>query len=204
MKKLIVLLSFLMLSLVSHNTYADSTPAPITSATQALSPEDIKSLQDQINQLSKVVGADTPASKTSEKTNDHKTVADVADKALSMFSGLVASLSDSMKKIAPHIWEIMVRQQYATAIGNVIVPLLLLLTSALYMIGIRKYWSSPDEDTNTDTIAVKVVFRSVIPLILMAIFSIYSVIEIANSVQMLINPEYYALKDLLSLVKGTP
>src|SRR4051812_15778591 len=63
------------------------------------------------------------ASTTQTETGDHKHFADVTDKALNMFSHGVAQIAATTEQAAPVVWRIMVKQQIANAIANLIGPI---------------------------------------------------------------------------------
>lgn len=132
---------FLMLVMTAPAyAQAPATSAPVA---QALSPEDMIKIRDQLKTLSQAMGnpvaTATAETKKDEKEDpNHKTVGDVADKALGLFTNAIGTLSESLKKIAPEVWRIMIRQQYASAAADLITPFGLLSLALIFYFSFRK------------------------------------------------------------------
>lgn len=131
----------------------------------------------------------------------HKTVGDVMDKAIDKVSDVVGAMADAIQKVAPEVWKIMLKQQYAKALGNVIPPIgiaiVLWIASRSF-----KSWRAriiQVNGTNKDEYgwACGFYYGS---LILISISSIVAVCIFAASIKYLINPEFYAIQDLLRLI----
>lgn len=139
-------------------------------------------------------------------TPQNKTVADVLDKGIDLFAGYVTSVSDMIQKIAPDVWRIMIRQQYAKAFAGLLVPFGMLFIGLLYHKLSKKWFKLGPEDKllnfEDDDSSGRSVFVTIIPTIWCIIFGIWFANRLADAVQILINPEYYALKDLLSMILG--
>ncbi len=141
-----------------------------------------------------------------------KTLVDVLDKALDLTSGMVAKVSKNLETYAPKVWGIMIKQQYANAIADAILPFILVLVSIgfiLYSRGIPETggggiprWKELDGNDG-DEVAPWFIAR-LAPILCVIAFSIWLVAEIALSTKLLINPEFYAIQDLMKifLTKG--
>lgn len=226
MKSKLFVFALALFTCLSGTAFADSpAPTPTSSVSQALSPEDIAKLRTTLDAISKNMGneanpapaAPAPATSSSATTEPPKktTVADVANKALDMMGSAVAAVSSNLQKIAPHVWRIMIKQQYAKAAYEVAEPACLFFGGLIFVIVMRVLWKPPlllkdeKEDTryksstdwtNSDTEKVKYAFRSVVPAVYLIIMGIWLGCAIGTSVKYVINPEYYAVKDILTLV----
>jgi hypothetical protein len=211
----------------SASAFADA-PAPTpsgSSLSQAFTPEDLAKMRETLNQLSKAMDKDTapnaapaatPATSSSAAVDPPKktTMADVANKALDMMGAGVAVISSNLQKIAPHVWRIMIMQQYAKAAYEIAEPLCLFLGGLLFILVMRLLWKpklvltseepksryNSSDWTDKDTEKVKYAFRSVVPSVYLIIVGLWLGTSIGTSVKYVINPEYYAVKDILTLV----
>ena len=138
-----------------------------------------------------------------------KTLVDVLDKALDLTGGMVAKVSKNLETYAPKVWGIMIKQQYANAIADAILPLILILVAVgfvLYSRGIPENdvqrWKRLDGD-EFEEVAPWLIAR-LAPILCVIVFSIWLVTAIALSTKLLINPEFYAIQDLMRifLTKG--
>jgi hypothetical protein len=225
MKNKIFVLVLALLTCLSSSAFADApTPTPSgSSLSQAFTPEDIAKMRETLSQLSKAMDKDaatapvpTPATNSSAAVDPPKktTMADVANKALDMMGSGIAVISSNLQKIAPHVWRIMIMQQYAKAAYEVAEPLCLFLGGLLFVIVMRLLWKPPlvltgpepksnyssSDWTNKDTEKVKYAFRSVVPAVYLVVMGLWLGVSIGTSVKYVINPEYYAVKDILTLV----
>lgn len=207
MKRFIASLTIFLSLLTAYPAYADAPDAGV-SQVQTLSPEEAAKLREQLTTWSKLLGPQPISSAVPvAPVDEHKTTADVADKALTMFSGAIGSLSETLKKIAPEVWRIMIRQQYASAVADIITPLALLAVSLAFYFAFRKklneaieYGRNHHSDADGWGYAGFVVTYACI-----IGFSIWLSIVASASAAQLINPEYYAIKDLIGLVtQGVP
>ncbi len=174
------------------------------STTSALSQEDAAKAKAQLEALAKAFGVESVATTTTKTApvEEHKTIGDVGDKALDMIGSAVASISETLEKIAPNVWRIMINQQYAKAIGGLIVPWGLLLLILLYWKIIRKAWSPEGIEDDSEDFWVRTWIVKIIPCILGFILAIWGCVRLSDSIMFLINPEYYAIRDLITMLLG--
>lgn len=104
-----------------------------------------------------------------------------------------------MKNIAPKVWEVMLRQQYARAIGDLVVPWGLIGLILLYVYLIKKWWKIA-EITNKEERECNLWITRVIPTAICFLLAIWGINRVSDSILLLINPEYYAIKDLLEMI----
>lgn len=187
MKRLIVFVSLFLAAMIAAPVAHAVTPEAGTTSSQAMSPEQIAQLRDAARNLSKALGNDDTGT-AKEKTEEHKTTADVADKALTLFSGMLGTVSEAFKKIAPEVWRIMIKQQYATAAAMVIIPF------GLFAACLVIYYTSRNKEGDFNE-AMMYVGR-----VGAMCCGIALAISMGCAAARLINPEYYAIKDMLSLV----
>lgn len=214
MKSKLFVLMLVLFTCLSGSAFADSPPVADSAANQALSKEDLAKMRLALEQLSKNMGSEgspAPVSSATPPTEKKSTVADVANKALDMMGSAVASVSNNLQKIAPHVWRIMIKQQYAKAAYEVVKPLCLFVGGLIFILVMRKLWKpelilttgtkkSVTGVDDSDLEAWKYLFRSVVPSIYLVIIGIWLAIGIGTSIKYVINPEYYAVKDILTLV----
>jgi hypothetical protein len=191
MKNILFILAMLLsVFCISTVSFAD---ASVNAAPQS---EEFIKLKEQLQQLQAQV-------------KEHKTAADIADKALGSLSSTVSNIEGVVKQAAPQVWRIMIKQQYNKAIAGLILPFTFLFLCVLFKIIISLSWKkyTPDQikemiriTKTSDNHGLQIAFRTVIPLILIALSSLTFFGYTASSVQLMINPEYYAIHDTVNLV----
>lgn len=108
---LAVLISSLALSSLA---WAQTQPAK----QGALGTNEAENLRLQMKALAELLKANVPQESSQSKEaqtttpTSGKTVGDVLDKALDLVSGSVATIAAGVEKAAPHVWRIMIFQQY--------------------------------------------------------------------------------------------
>jgi hypothetical protein len=153
--------------------------------------------------LEKFGQAPAAAPASSPAKDNHKTMGDVADKALDISTKYIGQVASVLEKAAPHVYKVMIRQQIARAIGNVIGPIVLLLALLMVVSILRHVWKEPARDRLgelTDEGSFRVAATLVVPIIAAVILCIVLAIQLSDSVMYLINPEYYAIKDLVAML----
>lgn len=174
--------------------------APVQDTAQ-VSQQDAAQLRDQAKSLATALGVQTEPPKPQQPPQPAPTtMPQVADKALGMLGNLVAGVSQTLNKVAPEVWRVMIRQQYAKAIGNFLTPFLFFLTVVIYMLVMKGLWKCPARDDDQDEWIAWMIFCRWIPMVFGIIFFMVFAYDLVDSIQILINPEFYALKDLLTMV----
>ncbi|KKR57974.1 MAG: hypothetical protein UU08_C0005G0018 [Candidatus Uhrbacteria bacterium GW2011_GWE2_40_58] len=180
---------------------------------QAVSQEDAQAMREQMAIMAKSLGLKVTDPDGNEVTASATDMAQVADKALDMAnqridqlidgtSTLVGQLSVVMKNVAPEIWRIMITQQYVKAVADLALPLALLGVSALFCYLVtQKFIKKEDhEDNNAET--ARLLIGWWIPVFVGLVFAMWSAIAFSNSVKYVINPEYYAVRDIMVLISN--
>lgn len=177
------------------------TPGGNPSLTALPAPE-AEVLRGELHALARAVGVDpvpAPAAEAPEKN-----MAEVADKALDLATGTVGRMAETLQKVAPDIWRIMIRQQYARVAGDLLTPTLLfvalLVAGCVLTAATKRRWAKDPRGDNELTFAFTVF--SVIAWIVFAICTCILAIEGGDAVKRLINPEYYAIRDLVLVLLG--
>jgi len=176
---------------------------------KAVSAEDAKKVREEVKKLGTLFGVEAKEQQASaQKTKQEqepKTIAGVADKALDMLSQAVATISVTMEKVAPEVWKIMVRQQYAKAVMNCVVPIGLLLVLFIYMRLVGKYWKPEKEQKPNDVSEweLRMCLVRVIPVIMSCAAGLWFFNRLADSIVLLINPQFYAIRDLLQMIMNS-
>lgn len=187
---------------LSHSVAQAEEPASATKG--ALTPADETKLREQIGRLAGAFGVEpekpaAPPAPQPAPEPEKKTMAEVADKALDMASGLVGEVAATLQKVAPHVWRIMVKQQYAKAAADLVLPWGLVLITFAYMRIMKKRWPI-DGGAGSDEKTARKIIGSIAPACLAGIFAIWGVIALGDTIKYLINPEFYAIRDLLIML----
>jgi hypothetical protein len=209
-------LSMLTISVViaqNNNPPANTTT---TQATATFSEQERAEAKKQLQGVGELFGVKKPTSPEQTKTESKSTaktedkpvnMAEVASKALDMVGNAVGTIAGIVQKVAPEVWEIMVRQQYAAALAMLVGPFLFLLIVAVYVVVVKKYWKRYPDDTgyfdhsSDPTLKFfRALLTTFIPGIMAIIFSGVLAYRIGDALPMLINPKYYAVKDLLEML----
>ncbi len=211
--------AIVLVCLVAFMSYAwaEEAPKPATAQSgQPFTPEQRVRAQAAVKQLSNVVkGAveqpvsqQAPAEAAAENTLQKKTMTDVADKALDLAANMVTSVVSKMEAVAPKIWKILVVQQYVKGATLLITPWGIVLLMLVFIYLTRKAWKLTDEQKqegycNRDWVTMKfgrALFTMFIPMAILFISAIVGICHITESLPYFINPEYYAVKDLLQML----
>lgn len=184
-----------------------------------LTKDQADALKDQVGGLKKVFGIDEggqtaqttqqPAQPVSQQ-DQKKTAADVADKALDMVNKMVADAAATIQKVAPDVWRIMIKQQYAVAVSNLVAPWVAILILWICRKIVYKNWivdhptvnNSKGDEEASDEQACKMWVVGILPYAAMAALAIWGISRLADSISILINPEFYAMKSMIMILLG--
>ena len=136
-----------------------------------------------------------------------KNIPDIVDKALDKFGGAVSAIYVNVQKAAPKVWEIMILQQYAKALSGVAGPLLTLVMIIIVYYFMRKRWTSAADvkfdDSGSGGFWTRNIVTRAIPLVSGLIVCGFLFSAIKDASLLLVNPQYYAIRDLLVLLLGS-
>ena len=176
-------------------------------------PQQAKQLQQALDVLQQVA-----QTKADEKPGEHKTVGDVLDKSLDMAQQTVVYLAGKIEQVAPQLWRVLVLQQYVKGAATLINPLGFLLVIWVYRHFLLKWWKPVTKDldpkeplVNPETVdniplpthkGARGLFTIVIPLCCVVIGGIWFYSSLTDAAGYFINPNYYALRDIITLVRN--
>jgi len=173
----------------------------------SVSQADATAVQKGVQELGQLFGVEKPKKeepKKPEVSNTEKTVAQVMDKAIDKVSDVVGAMAQAINKIAPDVWRIMIKQQYAKAIMACVVPVGLLLVMIVYMTLVGKYWkpARPEDHEGDKEVEweLRMAFVRIFPTIVACLAGLWFFNRLADAAALLINPEFYAIQDLLRMI----
>ncbi len=201
----------LTLTLLGSLVFAQEKTQKDSTQQRPLTNEEAQDIRNSVKALGTLFGVNQQQTNSQQNNNQGngneqnsgKTMADVADKALDYVTKAVTTIAANLEKAAPWVWKVMIRQQYANALSKLIVPWSLFFAVMISGTIIRKKWKTGiDESINdeSDAKTVNLLVGRVIPWVLMAIFAIWGFNRLSDSIQLLINPEYYAIRDLINTI----
>jgi hypothetical protein len=106
----------------------------------------------------------------------------------------LSKLGEQVSSTGQEVFKIYIQQAYATGITDLVVSGVLFLGVCLFVFLAFKVSKSEDDETQ-----IWGVFFS---LIVGTILMIVSIIFLTDGIKEIINPQYYALQDLISALKG--
>jgi len=179
---------------------ATPTPLPVTGQPNA----------EELKQAKETLRAILSEEKPPEKG---KSVVDVMDKGLDLLSGYVSTLEGVVSKYAPEVWRIMITQQYSKAIGYPAFWGLMLLSVVILRSVIKRYFgvekgqaifARTEKEKNSysdEAYWARVWFVGIIPTALAIPLTIVFLYCFTEAIMIFINPEYYALKDIIQMLR---
>jgi len=208
MKRLMTSMMVLLgLVFASGTSWADETPPPTTSSVNSpLTKEDAAKLKEVLERFGKLDGDEKknpPPATSSAPPKTDTSMAKVADKALDMLGSTVAAISQNLQKVAPEVWRIMIRQQYAKAVFGILTPTLFFVFFLVGSLILWKKWTKRNwGGMSGDEACGYAIGRYCLPLAAIVISAAILFCSLGDSIKLLINPEYYAVKDILTLVSN--
>lgn len=143
-----------------------------------------------------------------------KSSAEVADKALDMLhDGATktlealghgaAQIAATTEKAAPVIWKIMVKQQVANGLANVIGPLIAWLAAYFFHgIIVAAFGTAFGSSSDSTVVGWKIFLGYVAPIAVGIAGTIWFIAALMRSLQQLVNPQYFAARDLINMITG--
>ncbi len=192
MKNPFVLIFASTLFFFSQLASAQAPQAPVQ-----LSPD----VKQGIELLAKSFGLESekPVTPEIDLKRSQKTTADVADKAINKVEEAVMYMEKHIKSVAPEVWRIMVRQQYGQAIGNLMFSLGWIIAAVVAHLFLNHAWGETTQHSKSDSEAYFFLV-GVCPAVVGLIAFIFFMANMGESIKLLFNPEYYAVKDLIRVV----
>lgn len=183
-------------------TQGDIEPGETQGSTTAatLSSEERARIQADMHVLARALGVE--GAPLPEPLKTEKTIAEASDRALSLLEKSVSSVAAGVEKVAPQVWRVAIRQQYAKAIAPLIAPFgwflgLSILALVLYRKGHAWFHSKDAWNESPGPLAALLGLGA-----LMIIPGGVLLDRLTDSALYLINPEWYALADLIRVLLG--
>jgi len=207
----LVVISVFLCCQLAERTEAQTTTVP-QEKLGGLDKDEQEVLKSQLKGLAEVFGVEQskqPGQPQAPATQK-KTMADVTDKALDMVNKMVADAAITLQKVAPDVWRIMIKQQYAYAFSTLVAPWFSLLFVLGFMLTMIKKWKLDVnvqlafKEKQSPEIYAKFWIAYAVPMIFIFIFGFWGISRIADSAALLINPEFYAIKNLILILLGKP
>lgn len=154
-------------------------------------------LAKDVKTLLKVFDVDEPkpAQTAQAQPAPQKNIADVADRALTMVEGVTARLSETLKQIAPDVWRIMLKQQYAKALTMPIWSVVVIFVAFFFSVVSSRVWHFWDNDKEGKELGWWV--TKAIPTVVGVFAGFKLAWDLSKALPLVINPEFYAIQDLL-------
>lgn len=179
---------------------------PMTASSDVVPPEQAASIRSAVQNLGTIFGA-TDASPSPVQSSDHKSMGDVMDRALTMADSAITQVAQSLQAVAPDILRIFVRQQYAAAFSEFFLSGMIIVIPLLFRRGLLRTITTEggmvkEIEWAKDDQAMTRLIVSIVCYLLAAFCALGSVTFLATAIAQLINPEYYAIRDLVHTVLG--
>lgn len=182
-------------------TIDDDTPTqPVAGP---LSAEDTTAVRTVIQEASKLFDVTPTPAPTPNKSasTSGKSPVDVADRALDMIGNMVSVVAQKVEQAAPEVYRIMVLQQLAEAASTILIWGGLFLFALIVQRKLGKREDIPRwEAANTDSEKFAWMFGRGIPGFCVGLFGVLGTIQIGGAIKMVVNPQYYAIRDLLQMI----
>jgi hypothetical protein len=125
-----------------------------------------------------------------EATAEQMSQIDVVNRSLDLLESFAGVASARMNEITPEVWRIMSRQQYITGARYCLVPVaLIILGLVVVLLTFRRKGRDPRDRTTARYLSVT----------LLIIIFITAIFLISHGVGLMLNPEYYVIRDILQM-----
>jgi hypothetical protein len=121
------------------------------------------------------------------------------EKVFEKVTQYIDALAAKLGVAAEHVYGVLVRQQVAEGIVNIIVGTLVLAVLIFALMVLIKKVELPRIVDEFDLLGY--VFVAAILLLIIGLPGSYAVSEISDGIKQVINPEYYAIREILDAIK---
>ncbi|MEK4267913.1 hypothetical protein [Bacillus sp. FSL W8-0940] len=118
------------------------------------------------------------------------------DKAMEYIDKLAAKLGVA----AEHVYGVLVKQAFANGVTNVIFGALVILATIILSIYTAKFVKKHHRNHGMDGVDLLILIAFCLTFIVLPTFG--GITSVANGIMALINPEYYAIKEILDTIGG--
>ena len=115
---------------------------------------------------------------------------DVVNRSLDLLESFAGVTSARMNEIAPEVWRIMLRQQYISGARYCLVPIVFIVLGLVVMLLAFRLKCRDPRDRNT---------ARELSVALLIIIVITAIFFISHGVGLMLNPEYYVIRDILQM-----
>lgn len=123
------------------------------------------------------------------------------DKALDKAFNYIDAVAEKLGVAAEHVYGIMVKQQFVEGITTItMIPLMLLIFGFVFY-KLITYTSKNWDDLYADDREVFFGIMNIVVGIIFIITFIAFVVDVPGAIGRLVNPEYYAIKEILDVLK---
>ncbi|MFC8958280.1 hypothetical protein ACFTXL_01155 [Bacillus subtilis] len=118
------------------------------------------------------------------------------DKAMEYIDKLAAKLGVA----AEHVYGVLVKQAYINGIDNIVVGTLVIIAVIILSLGVVKFVKKRLRNSGMDGADL---FVLIIFCLLFNVLPLFGgIVSVASGISAMINPDYYAIKDILNSIKG--
>ncbi len=121
----------------------------------------------------------------------------------------IAQAAIQIELVAPDVWKMLVRQQYARALGDFVRPwfIVTVIAAYWYFFGVKWLkWLIAYGDRGGNEAAMAAMFGIIVAVLIPGIAAIWyafvGIRELSTAITVVSNPGYYAIRDLLALLLG--
>lgn len=179
--------------------------------TQVFTPEKSEQAKQLLADLMHLLGDSSEEDKASTPKPSGKNMADVANRVIDIVSKSTATIAETVQKAAPEVWKIMVKQQFASALANLIAPIGTIVLVVIAAAVCTSVWPKPvydsltvvkDGETANGGFYAWYFFFRIVPIVTSVVAGGVLINEMTRSVKKMINSPYYATRDLLQMLLG--
>ena len=114
---------------------------------------------------------------------------------------LLNELAAQLNTTVEFLWQVMVRQAFISAIGQIVLYVLYGISVFVSIKYILKIWNSYKEQDHMLADDIPHLFGLIAIPFFLLLFTGMAIIEIPNLITKLMNPEYWALQQILEFIK---
>jgi len=121
------------------------------------------------------------------------------EKVFEKVTQYIDALAAKLGVAAEHVYGVLVRQQVAEGIVDIVVGTLVLTLLAVVLMILYKKYGLPTVEDETDFMFL--LLAAAIPVGLIILAGSYGIEELSTGIKQVINPEYYAIREILDAIK---
>lgn len=120
------------------------------------------------------------------------------------FGSYINELAKQLGVAAEHVYGVLIRQQYAEAVGTLIEAFILLCVFIVLTVFFVLGWKRANHwlEKGYDEWQVGMIIGTVVYLVASAFIIVEITSDVKDGIMRLLNPEYYALKDIMDFIQS--